>query len=157
MAHHFGAVSVVALPANLVALPAVAPVMWIGMLAAAARTARLAAGRAADLARRAARRLHLPRSRAGSRLRRGREVELGLDRARRRLRGARRRLGARAALDRRVGAASRPATWAGAARPGSRRRLLAIGAAGLILAALAIAATRQRGAGEPGGVRSACG
>ena len=36
MAHHFGAVSAVALPANLVALPAVAPVMWIGMLAAAA-------------------------------------------------------------------------------------------------------------------------
>jgi len=34
MAHHFGAVSVVALPANLVALPAVAPVMWLGMLAA---------------------------------------------------------------------------------------------------------------------------
>ena len=36
MAHHFGTVSVVALPANLVALPAVAPVMWLGMLAAAA-------------------------------------------------------------------------------------------------------------------------
>jgi competence protein ComEC len=35
MAHHFGAVSIVALPANLVALPAVAPVMWLGMLAAA--------------------------------------------------------------------------------------------------------------------------
>jgi competence protein ComEC len=36
MAHHFGAVSVVALPANVAALPAVAPVMWLGMLAAAA-------------------------------------------------------------------------------------------------------------------------
>jgi competence protein ComEC len=36
MAHHFGTVSVVALPANLVALPAVAPVMWLGMLAGAA-------------------------------------------------------------------------------------------------------------------------
>jgi competence protein ComEC len=35
MAHHFGAFSVVALPANVVALPAVAPVMWLGMLAAA--------------------------------------------------------------------------------------------------------------------------
>ncbi len=34
MAHHFGAVSLVALPANLVALPAVAPVMWLGMAAA---------------------------------------------------------------------------------------------------------------------------
>jgi competence protein ComEC len=36
MAHHFGTVSLVSLPANLVALPAVAPVMWLGMLAAAA-------------------------------------------------------------------------------------------------------------------------
>jgi competence protein ComEC len=36
MAHHFGAVSVVALPANLLALPAVAPVMWLGMAAGAA-------------------------------------------------------------------------------------------------------------------------
>ena len=35
MAHHFGAVSVAALPANLLALPAVAPVMWVGMLQAA--------------------------------------------------------------------------------------------------------------------------
>ena len=35
MAHHFGALSIVALPANLVALPAVAPVMWLGMASAA--------------------------------------------------------------------------------------------------------------------------
>jgi len=35
VAHHFGVVSLVALPANLVAAPAVAPVMWLGMLAAA--------------------------------------------------------------------------------------------------------------------------
>ncbi len=35
MAHHFGALSVVAVPANLLALPAVAPVMWLGMLAGA--------------------------------------------------------------------------------------------------------------------------
>ncbi len=34
MAHHFGAVSLASLPANLLALPAVAPVMWLGMLAA---------------------------------------------------------------------------------------------------------------------------
>ena len=34
MAHHFGAVSIASLPANLLALPAVAPVMWLGMLAA---------------------------------------------------------------------------------------------------------------------------
>jgi len=36
MAHQFGAVSVVALPANIAAFPAVAPVMWIGMTEAAA-------------------------------------------------------------------------------------------------------------------------
>jgi competence protein ComEC len=36
MAHHFESVSVTALPANLLALPAVAPVMWLGMLVAAA-------------------------------------------------------------------------------------------------------------------------
>lgn len=32
MAHQFGAISIAALPANLLALPAVAPVMWIGMV-----------------------------------------------------------------------------------------------------------------------------
>jgi competence protein ComEC len=37
MAYHFGAVSLVAVPANLLALPAVAPLMWLGMLAAAAQ------------------------------------------------------------------------------------------------------------------------
>src|SRR4029079_4898453 len=31
LAHEFGAVSIAALPANLVAFPAVAPIMWIGM------------------------------------------------------------------------------------------------------------------------------
>jgi len=36
MALHFGVVSLASLPANLLALPAVAPVMWLGMLAAAA-------------------------------------------------------------------------------------------------------------------------
>jgi competence protein ComEC len=36
MAHHFESLSVAALPANLLALPAVAPVMWLGMLAAMA-------------------------------------------------------------------------------------------------------------------------
>jgi competence protein ComEC len=33
MAHHFGQFSPVALPANVLALPAVAPAMWLGMLA----------------------------------------------------------------------------------------------------------------------------
>jgi competence protein ComEC len=36
MAHDFGAVSVASLPANLLALPAVAPLMWLGMLSALA-------------------------------------------------------------------------------------------------------------------------
>jgi competence protein ComEC len=34
-AHHFGTVSLTAIPANLVALPAVAPAMWLGMLSGA--------------------------------------------------------------------------------------------------------------------------
>lgn len=34
MAHHFEAVSVASVPANLLVLPAVAPLMWLGMLAA---------------------------------------------------------------------------------------------------------------------------
>ena len=32
VAHHFGTVSLVSLPANVVALPLIAPIMWIGML-----------------------------------------------------------------------------------------------------------------------------
>ena len=36
MAFHFGRASLAAVPANLAALPAVAPVMWLGMLSAAA-------------------------------------------------------------------------------------------------------------------------
>ena len=36
MAHHFESLSLAAIAANLLALPAVAPVMWLGMLAAAA-------------------------------------------------------------------------------------------------------------------------
>ena len=35
LAHHFGAVSVASLPANVIALPLVAPIMWLGMLRAA--------------------------------------------------------------------------------------------------------------------------
>ena len=36
LAFHFGSISLAALPANLLALPAVAPAMWLGMLKAAA-------------------------------------------------------------------------------------------------------------------------
>jgi competence protein ComEC len=35
LAHHFGSVSAASLPANLLALPAVAPAMWLGMVKAA--------------------------------------------------------------------------------------------------------------------------
>ena len=51
--------------------------MWLGMLAAARRPARLAPGRAAHLARRPARRLHRRRSRTGSRRRAGRRSSSG--------------------------------------------------------------------------------
>lgn len=36
MAHHFGSVSLAGLPANILAIPLVAPIMWLGMLRAAA-------------------------------------------------------------------------------------------------------------------------
>ena len=42
MAFHFGQASLAALPANLVALPAVAPVMWLGMLSAGAAQVAMA-------------------------------------------------------------------------------------------------------------------
>jgi competence protein ComEC len=42
LAHHFGSVPLASLPANLLALPAVAPAMWLGML-------KIAAGQAAAL------------------------------------------------------------------------------------------------------------
>ena len=35
LAHHFGVVSLASLPANVIALPLVAPIMWLGMLRAA--------------------------------------------------------------------------------------------------------------------------
>lgn len=52
LAHQFGAVSIAALPANLVAFPAVAPIMWIGMGEAAIEQLAALAGplaAAADL------------------------------------------------------------------------------------------------------------
>jgi competence protein ComEC len=42
LAHHFGSVPLASLPANLLALPAVAPAMWLGML-------KIALGQAADV------------------------------------------------------------------------------------------------------------
>ena len=115
------------------------------------RTARLAAGRAADLARRAARRRSSPRWRAGSRLRRGRSSR-SRSRARSRSPSPTRRSpparrsrcagsGGGAACGRRRGPGGPPRT---------RRRLLA-GAAGLILAGVAIAANGSAGPGGPAG------
>ena len=55
LAHHFGAVPVAGLLANLLALPAVAPAMWLGMLKAALGSGLAGAARRPRRARRAAR------------------------------------------------------------------------------------------------------
>ena len=60
MAHHFDSFSLAALPANLLALPAVAPAMWLGMLSAFAAPGARDSGRAAQLAQLALPRLHRP-------------------------------------------------------------------------------------------------
>jgi beta-lactamase superfamily II metal-dependent hydrolase len=57
MALHFGAVSLASLPANLLAAPAVAPVMWLGMLAALVGQVSASAARAAQRPGRVSRRL----------------------------------------------------------------------------------------------------
>ncbi len=49
MAHHFEQVSLAALPANLLALPAVAPAMWLGMLSGALGQFPVLAGAAVPL------------------------------------------------------------------------------------------------------------
>ena len=49
LAHHFGSVPLAGLPANLLALPAVAPAMWLGMLKIAAGQAGAPEGLAAAL------------------------------------------------------------------------------------------------------------
>jgi competence protein ComEC len=51
LAHHFDAVSLAALPANLLALPAVAPAMWLGMLKAALGQLEVVAPAAGEAAR----------------------------------------------------------------------------------------------------------
>ena len=51
LAHHFDAVSLAALPANLLALPAVAPAMWLGMLKAALGQLAVVAPPAGETAR----------------------------------------------------------------------------------------------------------
>ena len=63
MALHFEQVSLAALPANLLAAPAIAPVMWLGVLAGRGGAVRGAAGHAVLGADRAAARLR-PGSRA---------------------------------------------------------------------------------------------
>jgi competence protein ComEC len=49
LAHHFGAVSLASLPANVAALPVVAPIMWLGMLQAALGQLAWAGGPAAAI------------------------------------------------------------------------------------------------------------
>lgn len=49
IAHHFGTISLASLPANVVALPLVAPIMWLGMLRALLGQLGPAAGAANDL------------------------------------------------------------------------------------------------------------
>ena len=102
MAHHFEAVSVAALPANLLALPAVAPAMWLGMLAGIVGPGAGGPGRAAQLAQLALPRLH----RTGRAL--VRRAVLGAGRRRRWRSPARGR------------ARLRPPGRAGGARPGGR-------------------------------------
>ena len=55
IAAHFGQASLVSLPANVLAAPAVAPAMWLAMLAVALGQARHGAGGAARRARAASR------------------------------------------------------------------------------------------------------
>src|SRR4051795_11754489 len=50
MAHQFGTVSIAALPANVIAFPAVAPIMWIGMAEAALEQFGAVAGPFATIA-----------------------------------------------------------------------------------------------------------
>jgi competence protein ComEC len=50
LAHHFGTVSIAGLAANVVALPLIAPIMWLGMLRAGLGQVLAAAGPLGDLA-----------------------------------------------------------------------------------------------------------
>ena len=70
LAFHFEQVSLASLPANLLAAPAVAPIMWLGMLVGGRRAGLARARRAAERARRAAARA--TSSAAGARRRRRR-------------------------------------------------------------------------------------
>ena len=114
IAFHFGELSTVTLVANLLALPAVAPAMWLGMLRAAGGQVPGFPVGAAQRARRAAARLHRP----GRRL--VREARLG------QLAGApRRRRAARPPTRRSPPAAMPPARCAAGGarlRRGRRRR-----------------------------------
>ena len=71
IAFHFETLSTTTLAANVLALPAVAPAMWLGMLSAAAAQVPGPAARAAQRGRRAAARLHRPGRRLVRRARTG--------------------------------------------------------------------------------------
>ena len=121
MAFHFERASLAALPANLAALPAVAPVMWLGMLSARRRAGGGRAGGAAERPQRV-----LPRARRGGcALGRGapgrdarRPHRLGVRRSRSSTPAERRRCGAVRGWRR---TSSRPAVARGG-RGGSARR-----------------------------------
>ena len=145
MALHFEQVSLAALPANLLAAAAIAPVMWLGMLARGGGADRAGAGAAVQ--RRSTRRCWRSSSGSPTRWRRRRRrcvprAARLAGRAGRRVRGARRRrsLGARAALaprrGRREPVPARPprARWPLVAAP--------------VVAALALAAALDAGAGR---------
>ena len=75
---HFETLSLVALPANLLAVPAEAPVMWLGMLAAAAGQVGVAPGRAAHRRSPGCSPPTSTRSPPGPRRRRWAQVDLGV-------------------------------------------------------------------------------
>ena len=123
MALHFGTLSLASLPANLLAAPAVAPVMWLGTLAAAAGQLSRVAGRTVERAGRLPRRLRRVGGARGGGARGGerRAPAPGPGGARRRLRRARRRHGWPRAGSR--GGAHRPAPPPGLGRRRAGLRL----------------------------------
>ena len=144
MALHFEQVSLASLPANLLAAPAIAPVMWLGVLAAAAAQIARAAGGAVHGADRAAAglrpvgRARRPRAAAalGGRAstRRPRAIAAGV---------AWRSLAA-AALASGAGAAHGPRRRRGTRRAHGGARRLAVASRGRRRPALAIVGRRRR-------------
>ena len=108
MAHHFESLSLASLPANLLALPAVAPAMWLGMLAAAVGQVPGIPVEPLNWLNSACSRLH----RAGRPLARLAGVGAAGAGPRRAAPGRRRVLGLTALIEASLGAASGGADWA---------------------------------------------